>query len=658
MHFDRSFCGAMGIFLLIALATALPSYAKEKWREVTPAELSMKKGKVEPDADAEAIFWEVRINDSNTDLVMEHYIRLKILTDRGREKFSKVDIPYVKGIRIKNIEARVIKPDGSESNLTDDDVFDREIIKSDDVKVKAKSFAVPGIEVGVVLEYKYKEVHTRGSADNMRMIFQRDVPMEHVAYYYKPFSSARYLTFNLDKQKFEKDKGGFYKLERNNVPALKEEPMMPPKDEVRSWLLIYYYPRELLDRSTLNFWSIVGYYMAKDYEIKDTLKPGKTIRAAADEITAGAATPEEKLRKLYDFCKTKVRNVDFDTSLTDDQRDEIKLNGDDDKTYKKLQGRSFEIDKLFASLADAAGFDTRIAFTGDRSKLFFNPGRAHPSFVHMAGVAVKMGNYWRYFDPGSPFLPYGKLAWYEENTSAFLLAYKDYITTETPMSDYNESEEIRKAELELTDDGTLQGTVTIEYTGHLSYRQKMKNYDVSVNQREEFLKDKLEGRLNGVEISDISIENVTDPGKPFTYKFKIKVPNYAQKTGKRIFLQPGFFEYGTDAMFTSSTRKYDVYFQFPWSESDDVTIKLPDNYSLDSADTPAPVFDNDGISSLKISMSVNERNKSLIFKRNFFFGGRRKILFPARSYEAVKNLWDAFHKADSHVLTLIKNEAQ
>lgn len=626
----------------------------DQWRPVTPEELSMKKGRVEADADAEAIFWEVRVNDSSSNLILEHYVRLKILNERGREKFSKVDIPFIKGIKIKDIEARVIKPDNTIVELNKNDVFEREIIKSNDVKVKAKSFAVPNIEEGVIVEYRYKEVHRNSSANDMRMDFQRDIPMQYVVYYFKPYQNARYLTFNLNDNKFVKDKNGYYKAEMSDVPAIKEESFMPPEDEVRSWLLLYYTDQRKANSDSMDFWSRVGGWVVHKFEIKDTLKPGKKMRAAADEIIAGASSDEEKIRRLYDFCKMKVRNIDFDTTLTDDEKDEIKLNGDDDNTYKKLQGRSFEINKLFASLVDAAGFETRMAFTGDRSKLFFNPGKAHESFIHMAGVAVKLDNRWQYFDPGTPFLPFGKLAWFEEKTSVFLLAYKDFITTETPISGYDESLEKRTGNFKLQEDGTLEGTVEIEYTGHLSYNYKMNNYDSSENAREEFLKERIKERMSTAEVSAISVENASDYEKPFKYKYKIKVPNYAQKTGKRLFFQPGFFEYGEKPEFASSTRKHDIYFKHPWSERDDIRIELPEGYVLDNAESPGTLADSQRIGSLDINISLDKSSNALLFKRKFHFGGSGMILFPVDSYPAVKGFFDAFHKADAHTITLKK----
>jgi len=169
----------LALFSLIIVCSQT-IFAGDEWRAITPAELQMKTAKVESDADAEAIFWEVRVDDSTENLVMKHYVRVKVFTERGREKYSKVDIPFIKGVKIKEIMARVIKPDGTIIELNKNDIFEREIAKTDKVKVKAKSFAVPNIETGVVVEYRYQEVYPRSSANNMRMTFQHDIPIQNI----------------------------------------------------------------------------------------------------------------------------------------------------------------------------------------------------------------------------------------------------------------------------------------------------------------------------------------------------------------------------------------------------------------------------------------------------------------------------------------------
>ncbi len=165
-------------------------FAQDKeWRQVSPAELAMKTPRVEPDADAEAIFWEVRVDDSASDeLALRHYVRVKIFTERGRESYSKFDIPFARGMKIKDIAARVIKADGSMVEISKQDIFEREIVKVNKVKIKAKSFAVPNIEPGVIVEYRYREVIEDAGARGMTLVFQRDIPVQTLSYYYKPYN--------------------------------------------------------------------------------------------------------------------------------------------------------------------------------------------------------------------------------------------------------------------------------------------------------------------------------------------------------------------------------------------------------------------------------------------------------------------------------------
>jgi hypothetical protein len=638
----------LAFFLLINLQTVFAG--DNIWREVTSAELQMKTPKVEADADAEVIFWEVRVDDSSPDnLVMKHYIRVKIFTERGREKYSKVDIQFEKGTKVKDLLARVIKADGTIVELAKTDIFEREIAKTSDVKIKAKSFAMPNVEPGVIVEYQYKEI-IPGWANNMRMTFQHDVPIENISYFFKPANNTKYLTFNMSDNKFIKDKNGFYRATMENVPAIKEEPRMPPQDEVRSWLLLYY--TDDLKGDSDDFWSRAGGYIARTWEIKDTLKPGKELKAAAEQIAAGANSPEEKLAKIYEFCKTKIKNITYDTKMTDEEKDALKPNKSTGDTYKKMQGQSTDINELFASLSTALGFETRLAFGGDRSKMFFNPRQAHVSFIHFSSIGVKVNNQWRYYDPGDLFTPAGMLPWFEEDTAVLLLGYKDYLKTETPLSEAASSLGKRTGRFKLLEDGTLEGTVKQEYTGHLAYIYKMNNYDDSTTKQEETLKDEIKAKMSAAEVSNISIENVNDPEKPFIYQYKIRVPNYAQKTGKRLFLQPGFFEYGESPMFSTATRKYDIAFNYPWSESDDIEIELPAGFELDNAEAPADVADPSKISSLTTRISVNKEATLLKYKRNFYFGNGNNILFPVGSYKPLKSLFDAFHKTDSHTITL------
>src|SRR5215472_4928515 len=99
------------IFLLVVcfIVTPIAAMTGDEWKPIDPSDLAMKTPVVEKDADAEAIFWEVRVDDGEAgELVFTNYLRVKVFTDRGKESESKIDLQYRGSTKIKDIAARTI----------------------------------------------------------------------------------------------------------------------------------------------------------------------------------------------------------------------------------------------------------------------------------------------------------------------------------------------------------------------------------------------------------------------------------------------------------------------------------------------------------------------------------------------------------------------
>lgn len=637
--------------VLYALTLTNPAFAGDEplWRPIHPADLAIKEPVVEKDADAEAIFWEVRLDDKKArELAYEHYVRVKIFTERGRERFSKFDIPFLKGKKVKDVAARVIKPDGTIIELKPEDVFEREIARADDVKIKAKSFAIAGIEPGVILEYRYKETFKNDSASGERLIFQRDIPIQRMSYYVRPYEGQFLQTerFNMPADVgFSKDKDGFSVATMTNVPAFKEEPQMPPHNQVRSWALIYY--AGFFSRQR---WSSFAITLSMFY--RTIIKPNKDVTKAAAEITSGAANNEEKLKKIYQFVQTQIKNVTFDSSMTAEQKEDLKNKTPGD-TLKHRMGSKADIEILFASLVTAAGMEARMVLSGDRSEFFFDlRTNEHSSFVHPACIGVNVEGKWRYFNPGNPYLPFGQLLWHEEDTPTILVGETNYLTHKSPLSEHDKTSSKRTGKFKLLEDGTLEGSLRIEYAGHNAINRRRAAFNDSDQKRQEDFKEELKKQITAAEISDVAVENFNVNDKPIIYSAKVRVAGYAQKTGKRLFFQPGFFKYGASPLFSSATRRHPVFFRYPWSENDDIEIELPAGFALDNADAPGTVADPSQIGIDEVKIAVTKDKKKLLYKRYFHFGKGGNILYPVTLYQPLKNLFDAFHRADTHSLVL------
>lgn len=655
MKTSPAFLRLVTLFAFLLWLTA-PGAAQD-WKPIDPAHVALKAPTIDKDADAEALFWEVRMQDEpdgygQIQRVLNHYVRLKIFTERGVEQHGKVDIIFAGNNSINNIAARTIKPDGTIVELKKDAIFEREVVKLSGFKVKAKNFALPAVTPGCIVEYRWKE--SRPAGVYMRLQLQREYPIQQVKYYIRPASDVivdgalagmKSITFHGQTTPFVKEPNNFWSTTATNVPAFKEEPRMPPEDQIRAWVLLYYSNKDKIVPA--EYWKSVG---KRRYELtKGMMKVNDEIKKAAATIIGDATDPDQKLQRLLEFCRTKIKNVNDDAEkLTADDRKKLKENKSPSDTLKNAYGTSTDIDMLFSALAIGAGFDVRSISLSDRSDIFFDPNTADDYFLRVIDVAVKVGDGWRVIDPSSKYVPYGMLRWEQEGIPGLVSDPKEPTFINTALSPAEKTLSRRSAKLRLSEDGTLEGDVRVEYTGHAAVSRKEELDEKSPNEREEWLRDSVKSRLAGAELSEIKIENVTDPFKPLVFAYKIKVPAYAERTGKRLFLQPAFFQKGVAPLFNTSTRKHAIYFNYPWLEDDTINIELPAGYALDNAESPAS-FGLGQIGDYKVRLAITKDAKTLIYERKFKFEG---MLLPQSTYADLKRAFDTVHQEDNHAVTL------
>jgi hypothetical protein len=210
------------------------------------------------------------------------------------------------------------------------------------------------------------------------------------------------------------------------------------------------------------------------------------------------------------------------------------------------------------------------------------------------------------------------------------------------------SRAIRLGTFALDAEGTLEGDVRMIYTGHIGIEAKEENDDASAEERETYVKELVKEEVGAASLSDIKIENVTDPLLPFTCSFHLKYPGYAQRTGKRLFVQPAVFQRSREALFPATSRRHPVYFHYPWSEADSVTIELPAGYALDHAEAPAsfPLAD---YGKYDVSLGTSSNESLLVYRRSFGLG---QTYFGLDAFPDLKKRLDLVHQQDGHTVAL------
>ena len=645
-------------FLLVGVASAV------NWKPVDPAELALKEPKIDPNADAEALFWDVWVTDqlqggSLPQTVFTHYVRVKIFTERGIESQSTVDLSSRARVRISDLKGRTIKSDGSIIELERAAVFEREVARVSGIRARTKSFSMPNVEVGDIIEYQWREFRDDQLSMYLRLYFQRDIPSWRVTYHVKPLDVTHlgyYMqsqAFNFEYAGWQPEPQGFFVTSVDNVPAFREEPYMPPEDQVRSWLLLFYARKSDLDKE--KFWREHGKELYNEH--KRELKVDGKIKQAAAEITAGAASEAEKVARIKEFCLTKITNIYHDRSgMTAEEREKVKENKKPSDTLASGKGSSNDINMLFAALLNAAAITARPARSAGRNDRFFNPAFLNPYFLNRYNMAVQVDGAWQFYDLSSPYLPEGMLRWPAEGVAALVTDPKEPIWVETKMSGPEMTAVRRHGEFRLSPDGALEGKVRVEYTGHQGVARKSIYDGQTPEERQKDLTDSVTNRLSTAVLSQVEMENVDDLVKPFAFSYDVSVPGYALLTGKRIFLQPNYFERNSQPLLATSERLHDIYFDYPWSEHHSISIEIPKGFVLENAEAPhATTFEGVGGYLAKILV---EDGRKLIYTREFTFGENGNIMFPAKSYLQLKGAFDFVHQQDSHTLTLRQADTQ
>src|SRR5580698_2876004 len=157
MNRTQRFCRVIAFVLLLLGAAAItprPSSAGDDWLPILPADLALKDNPAQPGAHA-MILYRSSDMDSKESAVRE-YVRIKIFTQEGTSE-ADVELPFnKKQVNILDIRGRTIHPDGSIVNF-EGKAFEKTIVKASGVKYLAKTFTLPDVHPGSIIEYKYRE---------------------------------------------------------------------------------------------------------------------------------------------------------------------------------------------------------------------------------------------------------------------------------------------------------------------------------------------------------------------------------------------------------------------------------------------------------------------------------------------------------------------
>ncbi|ABF39545.1 hypothetical protein Acid345_0540 [Candidatus Koribacter versatilis Ellin345] len=620
------------VFLGLGLARAID------FPPVTPEQLAMKDNPAQPGAKAMILYRAIERDDRMGS--QAEYAQIKIFTQEGKD-YGDVVLDFDRGAyTVESIKGRTIHPDGTVIPFNGK-AYEKVIAEGQGFKVHRKAFTMPDVTPGSVLEYKYVvRWEASDPATHQYYYFPRsewevskELYQQSAHFVFKPLTMDG-LYWSLRSNRLPPDAKFNHEqltdkvtLDLVNVPGVEKEEFMPPSSETKARVLFFYSDTHIPEPD--QYWKDHGkkwHGWAEGFMDKK----GAIQKDLASVISSSDST-DVKLRKIYEHVQS-FENLEFESAKSDKEIKALKIR--DIKSIEDVingkAGYRNELNRTFVALARGAGFDATLVAVTERDTAIFHKEWPSSSQLAYEIPLVKVNGADIYLDPGSPFCPFGVVPWEDTAVSGLKLDKNPPVWAQIPLPPSDDSSIKRVAKMTLGDDGSLTGEVEVTFTGQDAFHHRLweRNEDDAGKKKdmEELLQDWMALK------ADIELEKVNDwkaSNVPLVATFKVTVAGYASQAGKRVLIPCTLFAAAYRNPFTPTKRVNPIIMHYAYDRSDDVTIKLPANFQVESM--PKPVAEQNNIADLNVKCDSN--NGTLHLVRDFKLKG---LFIDQKYYGAVR----------------------
>ncbi|MGP8173122.1 MAG: DUF3857 domain-containing protein [Terracidiphilus sp.] len=673
----------MPVWLRVSIAAAaltLPlAGVAQKFQEPTKEELQMTSDPKAPGAPAVFLYLEETTDNHNR--FESRYARIKVLTELGKE-WATVEVPYIKGYSATPIiEGRTIHSDGTVIPLSGK-AADLLVVKNDKNNVKKAVFNLPSVEVGSILEYRWTipMTGTRFEDGDGNVVsewqgafwaaripkwgVQQKIPVHKAHFYFNPFNDTQSVSRGTTPV-YEVDGEGAanllytqrlpagakvvvsskpdYTLDIQDVPAIKHEMDAPPEEASVYQVQFYYSPYN----SAQVYWENEIKRWSKDLD--HFASQSHAIRDAANQITAGADTPDARARKLYDAVQA-LENTDFSRAKSEAEREQLHLKKDLKKAedvWSEKSGSGNDLAALYLALARAAGIQADGMKVADRSKRIFDPNYLSLDQLDALLVVLRIDGKDIYLDPGQKLCPFGQLHW--THTLAGGLEENAKEPVYTPLNLTKDAITARNADLIVNASGEITGAVKVVMNGPAALYWRQLNLTSDPEEVRKQFNESLHGLLpQGITGEVDRFVGLESAAANLAVVVKVS-GQLGSSTGKRLLLPGFFFSTGAHPQFVAEEkREAAVDLHYAEQVIDDAVYHLPAGYTVESAPQPSQLPWPD-----HATLIVKTGSASGVIEIRHTFA-RFFVLLDPKDYPALRDYYQKIATNDQQQLVLIQ----
>jgi hypothetical protein len=530
-----------------------------------------------------------------------------------------------------------------------------------------KKITMPNVKEGSVIEFKYIIRNPNGNAIR-EWDFQTSIPVN-----YSEFKTyvPEYYVFNPRQKGYVFPKMTSEKAERSitfttkersgggwttsqtsyssnkvdysetqttyvgeNFPAMKEEAYVNNIDNytssIQHELSMVKFPNEPMKPLSTDWNSVVKtIYNYEDFgpELNKTGYFENDLKA----LLQGKNSDDEKIIAILNHVKNNVKWNDYTGYSCDNG---VK------KAYKEKTGNIADINLMLTAMLRYAGLTANPVLVSTRSNgIALFPNRTAFNYV-IAAVETPKGNV--LLDASDKFsspniLPFRALNWQgrlirKDGTSDEVDLMPKKLSTDTVFLTYS-----------IDADGKVNGKTRRQST---DYNAMITRDNISSVKEEEYL-EKLENRNNKIEISDYGRTNEKDILLPIVETYSFTGSNLCELIGGKIYVNPMLFFTNNKNPFTQDVREYPVDFGFPFLDKYNITIQIPEGFSVETLPQPAVLVMEDNLGTFKFNCAATENNLQIIISHQINEG-----IVNVTQYEMLKEYYKTMIAKETEKIVL------
>jgi hypothetical protein len=475
------------VFSSILFSLSTLAFATD-WPPISDSDRALTSIPAQPGAPAVILVREQTDDNMNNLLIV--YERIKILTDAGR-KYATIELPYSRQVSISELSGRTIHADGSVIPFAGTPI-DTTRIGADGIAIAMKACTLPDAEVGSIIDLRYSLRYIDHRVFPPEWEVQTDLFQQKAYFKFIPLQNRGDANVQLDHGQIARTlswapflgngaQPEIHKLPANtfatvhdvllwvdlkltDVPALIEEPFMPPASLLKWRVYFYYQGTPKADE----YWQNEEKFWNKDVETFVGRNEG--IATAVSRVASPADTPEQKVQKIYalvaslknesrdpKFARQKAYALEYKSAecIMESGITGIAASGgpagcvhtENSPVEQKRQTRGVrdvlqeggshdELNRLFVAMVRAAGIPASLIWVTDRSQQAFIKEFLSTDQLDGEIAVVQLDGKDVFLDPGTRFCPYGITDWRYSSVMGLRQNTNGSGLGETPALDY------------------------------------------------------------------------------------------------------------------------------------------------------------------------------------------------------------------------------